>query len=170
MTFSKRGVMSANQRGFTLIEVMIALAIFGVFITAFVSGQGGNLLDSTAMREEQVLFTLANNKLSEIKINPPEFSETLTSNVDTKTFEDYENYEWSVEFKKFEIPEYNAATGQEEVPAEQEMQKRIYTRIKDNMEKMLWQVRVTVKNKTTGQFSALSTWIQNDKATVRFQY
>ncbi len=162
--------MRGNQKGFTLIEVMIALAIFGVFIVAFVSGQGGNILDSTSMREEQRMFTLANNKLSEIINNPPEFSESLTSNVDTKTFEEEQNYEWSVEFKKFEIPEFAAASGQEEVPAEQETQSRIYSRIKENLEKMLWQVRVTVKNKETGQTSSLSTWLQNDKATVRFQY
>ena len=162
--------MANKQRGFTLIEVMIALAIFGVFITAFVSGQGGNLLDSTAMREEQILFTLANNKLSEVILNPPEFSENLTSNIDTKTFEEQENYEWSVEFKKFEIPEYAAATGQEEVPQDQELQSRIYARVKENLEKMLWQVQVTVKNKATGQTSSLSTWLQNEKATVRFQY
>lgn len=162
--------MRNKQSGFTLIEVMIALAIFGVFIVAYVSGQGGNLLDSTSMREEQRLFTLANNKLSEIINDPPEFSESLTSNIDTKTFEDNENYEWSVEFKKFEIPEFAAASGQEEVPAEQETQSRIYSRIKDNLEKMLWQIRVTVKNKETGQTSSLSTWLQNDKATVRFQY
>lgn len=162
--------MRNNQKGFTLIEVMIALAIFGVFIVAFVSGQGGNILDSTTMREEQRMFTLANNKLSEIINNPPEFSESLTSNIDTKTFEEEQNYEWSVEFKKFEIPEFAAASGQEEVPAEQETQNRIYSRIKENLEKMLWQVRVTVKNKETGQTSSLSTWLQNDKATVRFQY
>lgn len=162
--------MKNREGGFTLIEVMIALAIFGVFITAFISGQGGNILDSTTMREDQRLFNLASNKLSEIIINPPEFTESLTSNLDTKTFEDNENYEWSVEFKKFEIPEYSAATGQEEVPAEQEMQRRVYARIKENLEQMLWQIRVTVKNKTTGQNYSLSTWLNNDKATVRFQY
>lgn len=162
--------MRGNQRGFTLIEVMIALAIFAVFVTAFISGQGGNILDSTTMREDQQLFILANNKLNEIIVTPPEFSETLTSNVDTKAFEDNENYEWSAEFKKFEIPEYSAATGQEEVPQEQEMQSRIYSRIKDNLEQMLWQVRVTVKNKATGQSFSMSTWLHNDKATVRFQY
>lgn len=162
--------MQNKENGFTLIEVMIALAIFGVFITAFISGQGGNILDSTTMREDQRLFNLASNKLSEIVVNPPEFTESLTSNLDTKTFEDNENYEWTAEFKKFEIPEYNAATGQEEVPAEQEMQSRIYSRIKENLEKMLWQVRITVKNKTTGQSYSLSTWLNNEKATVRFQY
>jgi len=162
--------MPNNQRGFTLIEVMIALAIFGVFITAFTSGQGGNLLDSTSMRQDQKLFNLASNKLAELTVNPPEFSESLTSNIDTKTFEDDENYEWSVEFKKFEIPDFSAATGQEEVPAEQEMQKRIYERTKENLEKMPWQVRVTVKSKTTGQSTSLHTRLQNSKATVRCQY
>jgi prepilin-type N-terminal cleavage/methylation domain-containing protein len=29
----------ANQKGFTLMEVMIAIAIFSVFATAFVTGQ-----------------------------------------------------------------------------------------------------------------------------------
>lgn len=162
--------MQSKEAGFTLVEVMIALAIFGVFITAYISGQGGNILDSTSMREDQRLFTLASNKLAEITLNPPEFSENLTSNIDTKAFEDMDNYEWSSEFKKFTIPDFAAANGQEEASPEQEIQKRIYTRVKENLEQMLWQVRVTVKNKTTGQSMSLSTWLHNEKATVRFQY
>lgn len=162
--------MQSNDKGFTLIEVMIALAIFGVFITAFISGQGGNILDSTSMREEQRLFNIANDQLAEIIVNPPEFAESLTSNIDTKPVENQENYEWSVEFKKFVIPDFAAAAGQEEVSPEQEIQSRIYTRIKENLEQILWQVRVTAKNKTTGQSISLSTWIQNYEAPVRFQY
>jgi len=100
--------MRNNQKGFTLIEVMIALAIFGVFIVAFVSGQGGNILDSTSMREEQRMFTLANNKLSEIINNPPEFSESLTSNIDTKTFETM-NGVWNLKNLKFQsLPQLQA--------------------------------------------------------------
>jgi hypothetical protein len=47
------------------------------------------------------------------------------------------------------------------------MEKRIFNVFKENMEKMLWQVEVTVKNKTNESKFKLSTWLYNQNADVQ---
>ena len=46
-----------QMRGFTLIEVMIATAIFAVFMTAFIAGQSGNFDRSLKMRNDAKLLS-----------------------------------------------------------------------------------------------------------------
>ncbi len=47
------------------------------------------------------------------------------------------------------------------------MEKRIFTVFKENMEKMIWQVEVTVKNKLSGDTFVLDAWIYNQNADVK---
>jgi len=44
-----------KNAGFTLLEVMIAFAIFSFFIAAFMVGHGNNVADSTLLDEEAIL-------------------------------------------------------------------------------------------------------------------
>ena len=159
-----------NCDGFTLIEVMIALAIFAIFITSFMSGQSSNVLTSISLREDSKLLSLCQNKLNKVILIEQDFEETLLSEPETKTFEDHENYQYSVEYKKFELPEYDKIKQEKATERSQEkesgVQKQIYSRIKTNLEKVLWQIEVTVKNKETGQSYALSTWIMNQKEKI----
>lgn len=161
-----------NQSGFTLMEVMIALVIFSVFAAAFVTGQGYNLMDSGKLREELLMKDFCENKINEIITNPPELRDALTLTKETKDIEGNSDYQTIVEYKKFFVPDMNKITGQdtdakEEESAQAQMEKRIFNVFKENMEKMIWQVEVTVKNKTNDSTFRLSSWIYNQNAEVQ---
>lgn len=161
----------ANNAGFTLMEVMIALVIFSVFAAAFVTGQGYNLLDSSKLKEEMLMKDFAENKINEIITNPPELRDALTLSKETKEVEANKDYQTTVEYKKLFVPDMNKITGEtaddKEESAQAQMEKRIFKVFKDNMEKMIWQVEVTVKNKTNDSSFKLSAWIYNQNADVQ---
>ncbi|MBC7427088.1 MAG: prepilin-type N-terminal cleavage/methylation domain-containing protein [Bacteriovorax sp.] len=165
-----------NQSGFTLIEVMIAISIFAVFATVFVTGFGYNLLDSGKIKEDILLKDYCENKLNDIISNPPTLSDSLTLTKDTKDVENDSNYQTIVEFKKFTVPDVTKIMGNpgaeeggqsEEQSQQAQMQKRIFTVYKENMEKMIWQVEVTVRSKLTSETFRLSSWIYNQQADVK---
>ena len=161
-----------NQKGFTLMEVMIALVIFSVFAAVFVTGQGYNLLDSGKLKEELLMKDYCENKINEIISNPPELRESLTLSKETKDVEANKDYQYTVEYKKFFVPDMNKITGESETgdkeeSAQAQMEKRIFKVFKENMEKMIWQVEVTVKNKTNDSSFKLSSWIYNPNADVQ---
>lgn len=162
-----------NNQGFTLLEVMIAIAIFTIFATVFITGQGYNLLDSGKLREDMLLKDIAENKINDIIVNPPELRDSLTLTKETKDSDLDPNYSVTVEYKKFFVPDMSKITGAQEEgkdkeeSAQDQMEKRVYKVFKDNMEKMIWQVEVTVKNKTNDSSFRLSTWLYNQNADVQ---
>ncbi|MBC7540922.1 MAG: prepilin-type N-terminal cleavage/methylation domain-containing protein [Bacteriovorax sp.] len=164
----------SNQSGFTLMEVMIAIAIFTVFASVFVTGQGYNLIDSGKLTEEMLMKDFAENKINEIIVNPPELRDALTMTKETKDVEANTDYQTTVEFKKFFVPDMNQVTADDTLEGKEkenspqaQMEKRIFKVFKDNMEKMIWQVEVTVKNKTNDSTFRLSTWLYNQNADVQ---
>lgn len=175
--------VSSNQAGFTLLEVMIALTIFAVFAVMFVAGQSGNLTDSIQMREESTLRNLCVNKINEILNDLPELTDQLTVGKETKTFDDYPDFEYTIVYKKLKFPDLTKMMAQGD-SEEQEPQEgnegdgeskagnanaTLLKTIKDNMEKLVWQVSVTVKNKKTNFFYELSAWPYNKNAKVKFE-
>lgn len=158
----------ANQQGFSLLEVLIAITVFAIFLSAYVVGQGQNLSDSAQLQEELVLRKLAEKVINRTILAPPKLSPALTLAPQTKKFEDhYENYEYTIEYKKIEIPnlkELNAQTSGVQNPV---IQDKIYQQIKKNIENLLWQIAVTVKNTTTQKSYTISTWIKHPQAKVR---
>ena len=154
--------------GFSLIEVMIGLAIFAVFIVTFMAAQGYNIQDSAGFRSELKLKELAMNRINELVVDPPEFAMSLTLKPDKGKFEDEEGYEWEIEYKEFKIPDYSKMQGKDESEEEntgpkEGLQKKIFENIQKNLEKMIWQARVTVINTNTQQRYSVSTWLMNDK-------
>lgn len=160
-----------NNSGFSLIEVLIAISIFSIFTVSFVTGLGYNLLDSSSLKDEMILKDLCESKINEIITNPPELKESLTLSKETKVFEKFADYSYTIQYKKFPVPDLNkimpASDGSDESNAQAQMNKRIFTTFKENMEKMLWQVEVSVKNKTTERSFTLSSWILNPQAEVK---
>ena len=93
---------------------------------------------------------------------------------ETKDFENAKDYQYTIEYKKFFVPDMNKITGEGEAESKDkeetqqaQMEKRIFKVFKDNMEKMIWQVEVSVKNKTNDSSFKLSTWLYNQNADVQ---
>jgi len=164
-----------NEKGMTLLEVMIALAIFSVFIVSFMISQGYNITDSQELRDEIILRDLAKQVMDENVITPPVFRESLTLTPETKTFQDYENYTYTLTWKKFVIPDLDKIQGND--PTEQqgkreagdEIQRRIFEQVKKNLEKMIWQLEVTVESKLNGKKYSISSWLYDHEAKIRFE-
>lgn len=151
-------------------EVMIAIAIFSVFATAFVTGQGYNLLDSSKLKEDILLKDLCENTINDVITNPPELRDSLTLSKETKDFEKNPGYQYTIEYQKFFVPDMTKIAAKDEEKddnPQKVLEARIFKVFKDNMEKMLWQVEVTVKNKQTNEQFKLSTWIYNQNAEVK---
>lgn len=161
-----------NQRGFTLMEVMVAIAIFSVFAAAFVTGQGYNLLDSSKLKEDIRLKDLCENTINDVITNTPELRDALTLSKETKDFEKYTDYQYTIEYKKLFVPDMNKIIGQDKEDDKNEskqqiLEKRIFNVFKENMEKIIWQVEVTVQNKLSKEQFKLSTWLYNQNAEVK---
>ena len=164
-----------NKNGMTLVEVSIAVLLFSIFAVAFISGQGNNVLASIKIKQEILLKNLAQSKLNEIIIHPPQFQESLTSaGVETKDFVDFPEYQYSVEFKKLEIPDLSKLVGGDEEGNDGQgsggltaIQEKIFKALKLNIEKLIWQVSVIIRHKESDNSYKLTSWLFNEKAKIK---
>lgn len=165
-----------NNSGFSIIEVMIAFMLFAIFTVAFVSTISTNITDSELMAKDLKLATLCEKKLNEVLIDPPEFNSTMEDFKETKAFDDTElsDYKFTLEFKKMTIPDFSKLlnTGEEDQEKKKDsaIQGIIFDKMKENVEKILWQVRVTVFEKESEYKYQLSTWIMNTDAKVKLNF
>lgn len=162
-----------SQAGFSLMEVMIAVTIFAVFITAFVTAQSGNVGNSVQMNESVILLRLCENKINEAILNPPKFTNLTDKEVETKNFttEGYKQYKYTIEYKKVEFPDFNSITGQTEEDTNRQgndalVKKTLFKKLKENIEKIIWQVRVEVVNTETLEKYELTSWVDNTNAQL----
>ena len=173
---NKRKIL--NQQGFTLVEVMIALTVFGLFVTAFIMSQGANITMSTQMSEDLIMSSLAERKINEVLINPPEFTNATENDVETKNFEEegYKKYKYTIEYKKFEIPDLSQLMGKANSDEEESsytqdnkadsLKKMVFEKLKKNIEQILWQVKITITNSETDYKHEVTSWMTNDKAKL----
>lgn len=167
-----------TDKGFTLVEVMIAMTIFALFITAFLMSQGANISGSVTMEEDLVMQGLAERKISEVLLDKPVFTNATENDVESKKFEEeeFQKYKYTIQFKKLEFPNFEQLTGaeSEEESAQQDknaaVKKMVFDKLKKNMEEILWQVRVTITNTETDYSYTLSTWLTNDRAKINTNF
>lgn len=172
-----------NQKGFSLLEVMIAITLFAFFVTAYLTGQGYNVDDSRLSEEQLTLQQLAERKINELILDPPKFSNATNDSKETKTFEetDLSNYEYTVEIKKLTIPDFAQLFAQKDAASEEakegyegdyfsegtkngrnaNLEKMVFEELKKNIERIIWQARVTITNKETKYNFTLSTYLTN---------
>lgn len=170
----------SNQKGFTLVEVMIALTLFALFITVFLMSQGANITMSVQMNEDVKLHNLAQRVMNEEILNPPKFTQALENDIKEKNFEEdgFKEYRYKIEYKKLEIPDFNqligkdkdsnnssssSSSGQNKTNAITQM---VFKKLKKNIETMLWQLRITITNTQTDYSYALTTWVSNRNAKM----
>lgn len=173
-----------SESGFSLLEVMIAITLFAFFITAFLTSQGYNVSDSETSEQQLILHSLAEKTINEIIINPPRFSNATQNSNEKKKFEEteYSNYEYELEIKKLVIPDFGQLFGSKSGTDEGEndyyssanqnkrdsnLEKVIFEQLKKNIERMLWQVRITVINKDNGMSYSLSTYLTDYNQKVQ---
>ena len=172
-----------NQKGFSLIEVLIAITLFAFFVTAFLTAQGYNVSDSQLSEEQLMLQQLCERKINELYLDPPKFENMKNGFKETKTFEenDLKGYEFTLEIKKLTIPDFAQLFGQKGGVSEEGqdayegnymnegnagqrnsgLEKMVFEELKKNIEKIVWQARVTVTNKETKYSYSLATWLTN---------
>lgn len=172
-----------NQSGFSLIEVLIAITLFAFFVTAFLTAQGYNVSDSQLSEEQLMLQQLCERKINELYLDPPKFQNIVGTMKETKTFEekDLTGFEYTLEIKKLTIPDFAQLFGQKGGVSEEGkdayegnymnegnaskrnsgMEKMVFEELRKNIEKIVWQARVTVTNKETKYSYSLATWLTN---------
>lgn len=182
-------IRNYSEKGFSLLEVMIAITLFAFFVTAFLTSQGYNVDDSRLSEEQLVLQQLAERKITELVLDPPKFNNTTANLKETKTFEeaDFKGYEYTLEIKKVTIPDFAqlfAQQGQDNADAQNgdqsdyynegtknqrnaALEKMIFEELKKNIERILWQARVTITNKETKYTYTLSTFLTNYNEKVQ---
>lgn len=167
---------SMGKKGFTLLEIMIAMTVFSMFVTAFVVSQGNNLADSTNMRFEYQIKNLLEKEMTEIIINPPEFSPSLliTTENDYKTIENFEEFEAKVEWFEFKLPDLSQLTqgaqgDDESNNSADNIQTKIFENVSKNLQALLWQLKVTVRHKESQKQMDATTWLINEKAQVKLE-
>lgn len=172
----------SNQKGFTLVEVMIALTIFALFITAFLMSQGSNITMSQQMSEDIMLHNLAERKINEALLNPPVFTNATENDVEEKNFEEegFTKFRYKIEYKKLEIPDMNQLMGRnqngesedddyanaDQTQRNDAVTKMVFEKLRKNIEQMIWQVKVTITNTETDYSYELSSWVTNEKAQM----
>ncbi len=161
--------------GFTLMEVMIALMLFGIFFSVYISVKGYVRQDSTQMRSELELQRLAERVINEIIVNPPPLDRSLLiGKPDVKKFDDFPNFTYTVRYKEFKIPDINKLKEKDPNQALQEneslLEKMISEKVVENIEKLVWQVEVEIRNEDSGLNYLVSTWLYNREAQIDFNF
>lgn len=183
--FKRFFIPSKNSDGFSLLEVLIAVTLFAFFVTAYLTSQGYNVDDSKLSEEQLTLQQLAEQKINELIINPPKFNNVTQNFKETKTFEEKEfsGYEYTIELKKLTIPDFAQLFSQKDAASSEgqgayegnyfnnntqgrgqrnsSLEKLVFEEMKKNIEKIIWQARVTITNKETKYNFSLSTFITN---------
>ncbi len=169
----KRLIFKLHSKGFSLVEVMIAMTLFALFITAFLMSQGSNISGSINMEEDLTMQALAQRKINEVLLDKPTFTNATENDVETKNFEEeeYKRYKYTIEYVKLEFPNFQQLTGSEEDDPYGEnrtnaIKKRVFDKLKKNLEEILWQVRVTITNTETDYQYSQATWLTNDDAKI----
>lgn len=190
---AKKLARSILEKGFSLLEVMIALTLFSIFVASYLVSQGYNVSDSALNEEQLMLQQLCEVKLSELYINPPKFINISSSGLkETKKFEEseYSNYEYTVEIKKINLPDFGQLFGSKGNASEDAQEqnedndyfndankaqrnsnteKMVFDTLKKNIERIVWQARITVTNKETKYSYALSTYLTNYNEQIQLQ-
>lgn len=179
--------MKLREEGFSLLEVMIAITLFAFFMTAFLASQGYNVSDSALSEEQLTLQSLCEKKINELYLNPPNFTGMPELTKETKNFEEKElsNYNYTIEIKKLLIPDFGqlftqkgGGGGESEDAIEsdymnqnanrnQGVEKLVFEELKKNIEKLIWQARITVTNKETNYSYTLSTYLTNANEKIQ---
>jgi len=136
--------MRSNQKGFTLLEVMVSIAILAVSLLAIYSLQSTALMGSARSQKTAICTQLARLKMDQVLIDieagiaKGEFPE---EKEESGTFEEdkYPEYGWHLKIKKVEIP---APPTPEGVNAD--VMTQVFTMISEQLSQATREVKLTI--------------------------
>lgn len=82
--------MNTRQRGFTLVEVLVALTIVALSLTAIVASIGQMIDSGNAMRERTYASWIAQNRIAELRVAP-----TIPEVGNSNGTVEYANTDWT---------------------------------------------------------------------------
>lgn len=133
--FSKRG-------GFTLLEILVAVAIFAISMVALMSISGNTLVVSGRAERITIATMLARQKMTDIEI---ELGKAMKKNEfpDEKSEEGefdepFEDYSWAMEIRRVELPA--PVTGEEGG-----MQQMVGRQLTEEISKTIRELKLTIK-------------------------
>lgn len=91
-----------HARGFTLMEILVALAVVGIGLAALIGASARATHDAAALRDRTFAGWIAQNVLTEIRISP-ETLDTGTRNGDEML--GGERWEWTAEVTPAVVPQ-----------------------------------------------------------------
>lgn len=97
---------AGNHRGFTLLEVMVAVCVISIVLVSIVRLQGQTISMNETIRFYAVAPLLAQAKLSEITLKPEDFEGSQSGDFG----DDYPGYTWKAEIEELSIEVVESAT------------------------------------------------------------
>lgn len=132
----------SKSRGFTLLEILVAVAIFSISMVALMSISGNTLVVSGRAERTTIATMLARQKMTDIEI---ELDKAMKKNEfpDEKSEEGefdepFEDYSWAMEIRRVELPA--PVTGEEGG-----MQEMVGRQLTDEISKTIRELKLTVK-------------------------
>ncbi len=144
-----------SHKGFSLLEIMIAVAILATSVVALLSAQGSSFLSSQRAERLTQATLLARKKMAEMEI---EFQKDLDKNKfpeddveeSGKFDEPFEAFRWSSSIKKVDIPvpdvpdTATSDSGEDNTGSENVAVASYLKSVMDEMSKQVRQVKLTV--------------------------
>ena len=98
--------VAKNRRGFTLLEVMVAVSIIAIVLVSIVRLQGQTISMNETIRFYAIAPLLAQAKLSEITSKPEDFQDSQSGDFG----DDYPGYTWTAKIEKLSVEVVESAT------------------------------------------------------------
>lgn len=178
-TGKKNRLLIDNEDGFSLVEVLIAMMLFALFMSVYDLNVISNLDNSLENRETLLLKHLADLKMREIQLIPPDFSPQLAVAPKEYSFteEEYQDYKYMVEYALFEIPNLAEimGTAEEGESTEDSTQNQglaglVFNQLKENLAKMIWQVSITVTHNPSQKTYQITNLLNNENAKIKIKF
>ena len=149
-----------TERGFTLLEIMVAVSILAISMLVILDFHGGSMLTSRRAEEVTQATMLARMKIREIQLDIekeigkggfPSEDKTMEGSFD----EPFENYKWSARITKVEIPVPPQPEG-EDGEAGLDIMLKVFQMISEKIADSAREIRLEVKWDELGEEQLIS--------------
>jgi general secretion pathway protein I len=154
----------ANQKGFTLLEVLIAIAIMALALGSILAIEGGSINHSVESKQMNIVAMLAKNEMitTELDIEGKSFDE-VEKETSGKFDPPFEDFGWKREVSEIKFPNLNPGGGGGSKNEGEDQASEMLSKLLSNyLSKALREVKVSVlwmKNGKPQSFSVSTYWV-----------